>query len=240
MERLSSKKFNYFTLKFCTFGLLLFAVAYGGTSFSYTGVQAFRQNIQINDLKFESQGGLISWFFTDGNYYGHFGLGMADHKLDSVVPGVSRLDSKRKFMWNFEITRMLRMVYFSTGVNYYNISGNVDVSDSGDAYTYKNHYRLYEFPVASGLHLNLGQVFVKIGYRQNYYYGKRHYNLLLTQGDTSITLNSEKYSFDDRSEKFYEGALSIALTKNLYFDAHYAYNKNSDEKFMSVILGFRL
>ncbi|NOZ07609.1 MAG: hypothetical protein GXO91_01875 [FCB group bacterium] len=221
-------------------GLTLSGLVTAGPNFTYTGVQAFRQNIQLNGLKFDSRAGLISWFFTDGAYYGHFGLGMADHKLESDLQNAEPLKSNMKFMWNFDVTRMMRMVYFSTGINYYNISGDADVIDGEDIYTYRNRYRLYEFPVGTGLHLNFGNVFVKIGYRRNYYYGKHHYTLLLTQNTSTIQLNAEKNTFDDRSEKFYEGALSLTMMRNFYFEAHYAYNQNSNEEYLSFILGFRL
>lgn len=232
--------FNFRICKAAVFGLVVSCLLTAGTNFSYTGVQAFRQNLKLNGLEFEAQGGLVSWFFTDGAYYGHFGLGMADHKLSSHLQNAQPLNSKTKFMLSFDITRMLQMMYFSTGVNYYNLSGDVEVADGEDVYTYQNRYRLYEFPVGTGLHLNLGKMFVKIGYRQNYYYGKHHYTLLLTQNDSTIQINAEKNTFDDRSEKFYEGALSLTMLQNFYFEVHYAFNQNSNEEYLSFILGFRL
>lgn len=221
--------------------LLSVSILAGQANFSYTGLEVYQGRISLDDVKLDYEGGGISWFFTNGGYtYGHFALGLTEHKIITDLPESSDLNSKRQFSWNFHFTQVHRLFYGRAGINFYNISGDVKIQDGADEYLHDNVYQLMEFPMGYGIHMNLGQVLITAGYRTYYYYGKHHQKIYRVQADEKIKLDEFKKSFDDKSARFLETDLELFLSRSLYLHLGFTFDTHSKDKTSNLMIGFSL
>jgi len=219
--------------------LVNLSLLYGQTNFSYTGIQAYKNRITLDTVTLEYEGSRLSWFFTSGGYsYGYFGLGIAKHNLSTDLPNSTDLSTDNQFTWNFQTTQVQRLFYGTVGINFFNISGDIEVQDGSDSYIHKNVYQLIEFPIGYGIQMNLGQVLLLAGYKYYYYYGRHHEKIYLLQDDKKIKIDDIKTSFDDESVKYLEAGIHLFLSKSLYFHVGFTFDPDSKDKSSNMIIGF--
>ncbi|NQU67419.1 MAG: hypothetical protein HQ510_05700 [Candidatus Marinimicrobia bacterium] len=212
---------NKFQAVFPIFLLLVIFVSESQAQleFSYTGIQTSFQKKILSDIPIETDAYQLTWnFYNSKIYAGELGIGAGNVRIPSQNDSWSDLSSKGLFSTHFIYTRFIRFVYFSSGIHFQKITGDVEStipdenSISGfDKFIQHNTYYFYEFPVSTGLALSLERFSVRTGVIHSYYFGRQNYTQYLYQGLGNVAVNADQRTFSDKDNDY-------------FFEAEFAYN----------------